>query len=311
MERLFRENPFILTEAAVVERLRRRDDVLLDESIIHAALIYDAKGKEALSQIYTEYLNLAINDDIPILLATPTWRTNQERVNNSNVKSSINADAVRYLLALRDSHNCSKKNVKIGGIIGCKNDAYKPEEALSTSQAESFHRWQIEELAAGGAEYLMAVTLPHVGEALGIAKAMEKTQLPYIISFVIGKDGKVLEGNSLSEAIKFIDSNTEHRPLAYFVNCSYPSFLINSELDRVTSERLLGVQANASSLEHFELDNAAEIQAESVDEWGDLMLQLKLNYGIKVLGGCCGTNSDHLKYLINEVKENKEDPEGP
>jgi len=303
MKELFEDNKLILMEAAVVERLRRRDDIQLDPHLVHAPLLYNATGRAALSEIYLEYLALAANANIPILLGTPTWRANQERVANANIQQTINVDAVHYLQALRkahcEAHGFSPRNMKIGGIIGCKNDAYRPDLALSARAAEAFHHWQIQSLADGGVDYLMAVTLPNVDEALGIANAMEKTGIPYLISFVIGKNGKVLDGTPLDEAVRHIDSNTMQAPLAYFVNCSYPSFLHIDETNREMMQRLLGIQANASSLEHFELDEASCLQSEDVAQWGDLMLQLNHRYGVKVLGGCCGTDGEHLSYLID------------
>lgn len=32
-------------------------------------------------------------------------------------------------------------------MIGCKNDCYRPEEALSASLARQFHAWQVEQLS--------------------------------------------------------------------------------------------------------------------------------------------------------------------
>ena len=38
---------------------------------------------------------------------------------------------------------------------------------------------------------------------------------------------------------------------------------------------------------------------ESVSDWGEMMLELNRVFGVKVLGGCCGTNEQHLKYLVD------------
>ena len=48
---------FILSEAAIVERLRRRDDIALDDHIVHAHMIYDEPGRKALSKIYNDYIH--------------------------------------------------------------------------------------------------------------------------------------------------------------------------------------------------------------------------------------------------------------
>ncbi len=231
---------------------------------------------------------------MPILLATPTWRANKERVNISNIEKSINIDAVKFL---RDVSSIYNKNVKVGGLIGCKNDCYLPKESISAVEAKEFHSWQIKQLSDAGADYLVAATLPEVEEALGIANAMSETDKPYIISFVVGKDGYILDGSDLHESIKYIDRSAKRLPLGYFVNCSYPSFLSPEKHAASLFNRLIGIQSNASSLKHSELDGSTELRTESVEEWGKQMLSLNEKYGLKILGGCCGTNSHHLQYL--------------
>ncbi|MBL7004405.1 MAG: homocysteine S-methyltransferase family protein [Gammaproteobacteria bacterium] len=300
MKELFDQFDCVLTEAAVVERLRRNDAVELDEMLAHAPLVYSDEGKKALKSIYLEYINIAASSHLPILIASPTWRTNKERVQASGINSNVNIDAVQYLKQIVQ-HSPVNIPVKVGGLMGCKNDCYLPEEALSIDEAKEFHAWQIGQLAAGGADFLMAVTLPSVAEATGIALAMEEAGLPYILSFVVGSDGKILDGTTIEDALETIDSITQINPLGYFINCSYPSFVNASKLPRKVFDRLIGIQANASSLSHAELDGSTELKSESLSEWGDLMVQLNKEYGLKALGGCCGTSGEHLQYLANKL----------
>ncbi len=289
---------FILSEAAIVERLRRRDDIALDDHIVHAHMIYDEPGRKALSKIYNDYIQIAQQADTPLLLLTPTWRTNRDRVEQSGISTTINQDAVDFLHSLKQQAN-DTDTIKIGGTIGCRNDCYRPDEGLSATEATRFHTWQIEQLATNALDFLIAVTIPSVEEALGIANAMVATGKPYIISFVIGRDGTVLDGTSLAEAFDTLDSQPTTPPLGYFVNCSYPAFLNPGMQPASVFKRLLGMQGNASSLDHAELDGSADLKSERVEAWGDLMLQLNHDYGVKVLGGCCGTGNEHLEYLVN------------
>ncbi|MCK2149064.1 MULTISPECIES: homocysteine S-methyltransferase family protein [Marinobacter] len=300
MKELLKNHQLVLAEAAVVERLRRDEEVELDPELVHAPLINCDAGKKALRSIYREYLDIAEAHDRPILLCTPTWRANKERVLASVQHQNINAEAVKFLGRLVEDE-ARQVPVKIGGLIGCKNDCYLPEEALSLSEAKEFHEWQINQLASEGVDFLIAVTLPSVEEAAGIAVAMEATGLPYIISFVIGSDGKVLDGTEIQTAFEYVDTKTVNSPLGYFVNCSFPSFLKTESLSENAIDRLIGIQANASSLSHAELDGSEELKSESVSEWGSLMLQLSSSFGVKILGGCCGTDGRHLEYLTENI----------
>jgi len=177
-------------------------------------------------------------------------------------------------------------------------------------ESEEFHSWQLSQLKQGGVDFLIAETLPSVEEAIGIARAMEYTRLPYIISFVIDRYGFVLDSTSLSDALLQIDSATSRNPVGYMVNCSYPTFLVAEQQPVALFSRLIGFQANASSLDHCDLDNSENLEAEKVSKWSDTMLALNRNYGISVLalchyhidgvlGGCCGTGVEHLRYIAN------------
>ncbi len=298
MQQIIENNQMLLMEAAIVERLRRAGEVELHHSLLNAPLIYKQNAKKALQNIYQEYVDIAFEFGLPILLFTPTWRANRSRVQNSNISESVNIDAAHFMQELRNTQTNTEVEIKIGGLLGCKNDCYKPDEGLSVSQAQAFHSWQIEQLVLGGVDFLIAQTLPNVNEALGIAKAMQSTGIPYIISFVISRDGSILDGTTLIDAVEYIDSETTHKPVGYMVNCSFPAFICPDKQPNKLFKRLIGCQANASSMDHCDLDGAKQLQTDTVSEWGRLMIELNNEYGVKILGGCCGTNSDHLKYIV-------------
>jgi homocysteine S-methyltransferase len=299
MKNLLKNNRLILMGSATTEQLRRSNDIHLHDTLVNATLIYESKGQRALTKLYQEDIDVAKGAGVPFLLTTPTWRANHSRVTNSTVSKSVNIDAAQFIKNIRNSPCNNQSIVKIGGTIGCKNDCYLPSEALSETESEEFHSWQINQLASGGLDFLIAQTLPSITEAIGIAKAMQHTELPYFISFVINRYGSVLDGTSLVDAVRLIDSATTRNPIGYLINCSYPLFLCADQQPAELFSRLIGYQANASSLDHCDLDNAVNLESEKVSDWGEAMLRLNRTFGIKMLGGCCGTNVEHLRYIVN------------
>ncbi len=298
MKTLIERHDLILTEAAVVERLRRSGRVELHPTLVHAALVYDAEGRAEMARLFQGYFSIAAEAGVPIIVSAPTWRANYERVGDAGVNPDVNADAVRFQLDLREAQGAYASMTRVGGYIGCKNDCYRPEEALSTTESERFHSWQIDRLAQAGVDFLYAATLPNIEEALGIARAMERTGIPYIISFVIGRDGRILDGTRLWDAVQRIDASTRQQPLCYMVNCSYPTFLRAKEQPEALFTRLLGFQGNSSALSHSELDGSDRLQVEDVADWAAEMLHLHREHGVKILGGCCGTDDAHLLRLV-------------
>ena len=294
---------FMLAEAAVIEALRRSGTTALHPSLENALMIYDGPGRAALTSVYREYVSIAQKAGVPMVICTPTWRANPERISAAGITRDVNGDAVAFLKQLRNRWMNRRSNLFIGGLVGCKNDCYKPEEGMSTSAAEAFHLAQVHRLADEGVDFLLAATLPAVDEACGIALAMQTTGIPYIISFVINRRGHILDGQSLEHAFKKIDTVCSRPPLGYMINCAYPSFLQTGRLPRKALARLIGFQANASSFDHSELDGSERLQADAVDDWGNRMIFLNRRHGIKILGGCCGTGPAHLKFLIHRFRE--------
>jgi len=212
MNKFLINNNIVLIEAAIIERLRRSGDVKLHKTLMNAPLIYNEEAKAVLRKIYQRYINISLEAEVPFLMCTPTWRANKSRISNSNINPSVNIDAVHFLQEIRNSQQSGKDLLKIGGMIGCKNDCYKPDEGLSAEESEQFHSWQISQLAEASPDFLIAATLPNVEEAKGIAIAMEKTGIPYIISFVISRNGHILDGTDLIDAVDIIDSSANIKP---------------------------------------------------------------------------------------------------
>ncbi|WP_282055942.1 homocysteine S-methyltransferase family protein [Maribacter luteus] len=290
-------NDFILMEGAVIEVLRRGGKVSLHPDLLNSPLIYDREGENALSSIFNAYIAIAQKNDVPFCMCTPTWRANKANVQKSGINESVNRDAVRFMKKLRDNAGDFSEKILIGGTVGPKNDCYTPTDGLSKEEAEEFHAWQLSELQKGGADFIIAETLPNVQEALGLASAASNLNLDYIISFVIGRNGKILDGTSLSDAMQLIDNSVGKVPLGYAVNCAHPSFLCAENQPKEIYGRLIAFLGNASALDHCDLENSDCLHVDNVSDWGDEMLRLNREFGIKILGGCCGTDERHLEYL--------------
>lgn len=297
-------NNLILTEGSVVERIRRESGIeMSDDGLLTAALIYDERGRETLEKIYRQYLDIGKLNGLPVIVMTPTWRANKERIACSPYKNlDVNADCFRFIDGIRRSYVDYGKKIYVGGLTGCRHDAYKPQESISTSDAIEFHRDQIFSLASAGIDFLIAETLPALPEAVGISLAMAETGKPYVISFVIRADGCLLDGTPLKAAINGIDSAAEPRPLFYMVNCVHPSVLaeaLAAESNRGGDalKRLIGIQANTSSLTPEELDRSVSLRSDDENSFYESMKALRVRYGLKIFGGCCGTTQRHMAKL--------------
>jgi len=293
----------ILMEGGVVERVRRDAPNLLDPLLMNAPLIYSEAGRTLLRQIFFEYMDIGRLQNLPMLSLAPTWRAKSDRLAASALaERDLNGDAVRFLQAIRDEFGEYGSKIYIGGLMGCRGDAYKPQEALPREAARAFHLIQARALVEAGVDYLMASTMPEIHEALGMAEALASTGCPYLVSFIVRPSGCLLDGTPLDEAMLRVDDEVSLQPLGYLVNCIHSSAL-NAALGTPLGQRalaggrLLGLQANTSPKSPEELDGSDELEGEAPELFAAEMCALQNRFGLRVLGGCCGTDARHIAAL--------------
>jgi homocysteine S-methyltransferase len=307
-DQFIRTASFALSEGSIYERLRRNPAVEFDPYIFHATLIYDARYASILEQVHREYLDVGQRYQLPMFALTDTWRANQERISQSRFREhKVNQDNARFIARLRDSYGPTASPIFIGGQIGPRGDAYTPEEALPPAEAEQFHTPQLEAFAEARVDFLYAATLPALSEAQGIAKAMAKQGLPYILSFVIRRDGTLLDGTPLALAIETIDGTTPKSPTGYAVNCVHPAIFIDglAALEKYSpalTQRILSFQANTSAKDPKELDALSELETEKPEILAELMLKAHRQFHTPFFGGCCGTDTSHIECLASAHK---------
>jgi homocysteine S-methyltransferase len=298
---LLARHPFLPAEGAVVERLRRMPGIVLDPVLEHAALIYDERGARAMEAIYRQYLDIAAGAGLPMLCFTPTWRASQERLARAGLADrDANADAFRFLSRIRAGYGEASRRILIGGLAGCAGDAYRPAAALDEETARRYHKAQLDALARAGADFLFASTLPAASEAAGLARAMSETGLPYIVSFVLDRRGCLLDGTPLSSVIRSIDARVSPPPEGYMMNCVHPAVCESAlaRMDAAALGRILGLQANTSARDPRELDGLPGLETESPEVLADAMYALHRRFGLRILGGCCGTDDSHIRAIV-------------
>jgi homocysteine S-methyltransferase len=306
IHQFFDQHPCILGEGAVIERLRRGGSEL-DPLVVNSAFIYDDVNRSAIETIYRQYLEIGFEHDLPLVLSTPTWRASRERIEAAGYGSrDMNGDNFRFLDALRTSYKQYAQKVVICGLLSCRGNAYNPAEALDAEEACRFHAWQAERLAGAGADFLLAATLPALSEAIGLATALAATGKPYVISFVVRPEATLLDGTPLKQALATIEDSVSPRPLAFMANCTHASFLKSALGHRAHSslyvrKRIIGLFANTAALTPEELDSSESLVEEDPDTFGRTVAALHADFGLKLLGGCCGTDDRHIRSLAKRL----------
>lgn len=294
----------ILMEGALGERLKREYHLQFNDQVAMADLIYDAKGQSDLASLWQEYIHIAGCHGLPFLATTPTRRANKERVALAGYSSSIITDNVKFLRGMQQK---SGIEMYVGGLMGAKGDAYTGKPALSQEEARSFHQWQAGLFLKAKADFLYAGIMPALPEAAGMAQAMADTGLPYIISFTIQKDGKLIDGTAIADAIAYIDGLVQPKPVCYMTNCVHPGIVYQAlsqpfNQNALVHSRFRGIQANTSPLSYAELDGSLDLKCSDPVQFAEEMMKLRRISSMNIFGGCCGTDSRHMEQVARRLR---------
>jgi homocysteine S-methyltransferase len=251
------------------------------------ALLND-KDSQILKQIHIDYLNAGAD-----IITTNTFRTHRRAL-----ISSGNADRAFELTrravdiardAIADIKSDSPKFV--AGSISTLEDCYRPDLVPPNDELRTEHSERVHHLIECGVDLILIETINTIREAVIIAKLASITGTPVIVSFVCDKDGKLLSGESITDAAR------ELLPLgvtAIGINCGPTPNLIKPliELQNICGKDFpLIAYGNIGYAD----DEVGWVNTDSEDP--KVYCQHALHWPAKIIGGCCGTTPAHIAGL--------------
>ncbi len=257
-------------------------------------------GRDRLRRYFREFMAVAAAAGTGFVVETPTWRANPEW----GASLGRTPDDLRYVAdaavalghGLRDTWTGTGP-VLVSGCVGPRGDGYVPGRTMSAPEAAAYHRTQVGDLAAAGADLVSALTLSYVDEAVGFASAAAEHRIPSIVGFTVETDGRLPCGTPLGEAIEQVDAATGRSPAWFMVNCAHPDHVLPAlpEEPAPWLSRVGAYRPNASRMSHAELDVADELDAGDPDDLavGVVAVARRLP-ALRVVGGCCGTDVRHV-----------------
>jgi homocysteine S-methyltransferase len=263
-------------------------------------LLREEAGRAALRDYYRPYLALARQAGTGFVLDTPTWRANPGwagRLGYSREDlDAANRASVDLVEELRAGEDEGATPVVLSGVLGPRGDGYVAGERMSADEARRYHAEQIGTFSRTAADMVAAFTLTYPEEAVGIVRAAQDAGMPVAVSFTVETDGRLPSGEGLRDAIEQVDAETGAAAAYFMVNCAHPTHFAGVlEEEGPWLARIGGVRANASTRSHAELDEAEELDEGDPVDLGERYRALRPHLpGVRVLGGCCGTDDRHV-----------------
>lgn len=187
----------------------------------------------------------------------------------------------------------------VAGSVGPLGVQIEPLGKLSYDEAADAFREQVRGLLDGGVDLIILETFSLVAELQQAIRAVRtlNATIPLIAQVTINDDGHLLSGASLESYIKAVASSDVD---VVGLNCSVgPKAMLDAlETLKTLTALPISVQPNAGLPQNIGGRNIYMTSPEYMAEYAKRFIQT----GATIVGGCCGTNPEHIKAIRRAVR---------
>ena len=286
----------LLAEGSVYERLRRHPDVPFDAQIGTGALVLDDRYREILADVHRGYLAIGIGP------RAADARPDRHLARDGRTHRSVGVAGHRSQSRQRRARADGGRRGQIGRRDGGRGWTARPRgrRVPSWRRALPRRRPALPRRPGRGArgcrvDLLLGATLAGALRGDGARGCPGSTGLPYLIGFVVRPTGRLLDGTPLDEAVIAIDEGPDPPPVAFFLNCVHPRVAAAAlAVSPAGRGRVIGLLANTSARDPDEFDGLEELEVAEPGPFGAEVVAVGRQYGLGLLGGCCGTGDAHI-----------------
>ncbi len=245
------------------------------------------------------------------IIETNSFNCNAISLKDYHLEDRVYDLAKKSAEIAKEAVKASGKKVYVLGSVGPTNKSlsfpvgdipYK--RAVSFDEMKDVIKEQVKGLIDGGVDGILLETifdgLTAKAALLGTEEAFEEKNvyLPISVSGTVNKQGKLLTGQSMESLIAALD-----RPsiISFGFNCSFGAKDLVPLVLKIKEQttKFVSLHANAG------LPNQNGDYVETAERMRNDLIPLIENQAINILGGCCGTNYDHIRAIAEMVKGQK------
>jgi len=240
-------------------------------------------------QIHKEYLDAGA-----MVLETNTFGANRFKLTPHGLADKIEAINFQGAKNARQAIGTGF----IAGSIGPLGVRIEPWGKTSVEEAEAAFTEQAGGLLAGGVDAFILETFYDINEIHQAINAVKKIcDKPIIASMTINEEGCALYGTTPEDFIPKLD---EWGADVIGLNCSVGPKAMFEAMERVQklTGKTLIVQPNAGMPKTIEGRMIYLCNPEYFGEYAKRFIQA----GIRIIGGCCGTTPEHIRWVRRAIK---------
>jgi 5-methyltetrahydrofolate--homocysteine methyltransferase len=258
--------------------------------------VLNLKEPAIIEEIHREYIESGAN-----VISTNTFGANELKLKLCNLEVEEVVDSAIQIAKKAKGNS----NVYIALDIGPIGELLEPMGTLSFDRAYEIFKRQVVQGAKSGAEIILLETMTDLYELkAAVLAAKENCDLPVFATMTFEENLRTFTGCSPEAMVLVLEGLGVD---ALGVNCSLGPKQLKPVIEEICSLAHIPVmvQPNAG-LPTLSIGNETKYDV-TKEEFADTLCSF-IDSGVRVIGGCCGTNPDYIRELADRVKDKKLEP---
>ena len=246
--------------------------------------------REVMLQLQKEYVQAGTN-----ILYAPTFTANRVKLAEYHLEKNMSS-MIHDLVAISKGAAASTPGhpVYVAGDITMTGEQLRPMGKMELEDLIAIYKEQILCLVDAGADLLVVETMMSLAETrAALIAAKEVCDLPVIATLTFEADGRTLFGTDAKTAAVVLESLGAS---AIGANCSTGPAQMEGIISDMVSVTAIPIIAKPNAGLPFLDENGTTCYNMEAEEFTEEM-QVLVNVGATILGGCCGTTPEFIRQL--------------
>ena len=249
---------------------------------------YNLTHPEKVEHIHRSYIEAGAD-----VIQTNTYGANFEKLKAFGLEHKVKEI---HKAAVQIAKKAANEDTFILGTVGGFRGVKQDDLSLSTIQYHTEH--QIDTLVDEGVDALLFETYYDLEELKGIViSTKRKHHIPIIAQLTASNTNYLVDGTPINDALKQL---VECGADIVGLNCHHGPHHMQRSFSHIElpDKAFLSCYPNASLLD---IENSEFKYSDNAQYFGDVAQEL-INEGVRLIGGCCGTTPEHIRYIKTSVK---------
>lgn len=265
--------------------------ILYSEGLDTCPEAYNLSHPEKVEHIHRSYIDAGAD-----IIQTNTYGANFEKLKAYGLEHKVKDI---HLAAVKIAQQAANDDTYILGTVGGFRGVRQEDLSLSAIQ---YHTGiQVDTLVEAGVDGLLFETYYDLEELTNIIQATRrKYDIPIVAQLTASNTNYLRDGSEINSALQQLKASGAD---VVGLNCHHGPHHMQQSFSHIElpDDGYLSCYPNASLLD---IDNSEFKYSDNAEYFGSVAQKL-INEGVRLIGGCCGTTPEHIKFIKSSIKDLK------